>query len=207
IYLTRVTKDAESSFSLSPRQMTLWKPQKEDHTSDWLRVVLISGMGQAMNDKAYRCDYAVSCTGSICIKHQHNAMHDTLVDVCFWSGILAGKEVGIELGGGGDKVVHPTDMLLYSWDCRLDVCMDVTWSSPLAQTGMADFVPGWAVIDAAQRKHGKYMAKYVAIGYGFLPFSFLIIGGIRGKRGYIAKEDPEVFHDSRHQGTCSYSYL
>ncbi|GJU35732.1 hypothetical protein Tco_1184086 [Tanacetum coccineum] len=37
---------------------------------------------------------------------------------------------------------------------------------------MADFVPGRVVIDAAQRKHGKYMAKCVAIGYGFLPFSF-----------------------------------
>ncbi|GJW74828.1 hypothetical protein Tco_0134198 [Tanacetum coccineum] len=36
---------------------------------------------------------------------------------------------------------------------------------------MADFVPGRAVSDAAQRKRGKYMAKCAAIGYGFLPFS------------------------------------
>ncbi|GKF26773.1 hypothetical protein Tco_0082667 [Tanacetum coccineum] len=64
------------------------------------------------------------------------------------------------------------DMLLYSWDGGLDVCVDMTGSSPLTQTGMVDFVPGRAVIDAAQRKRGKYMAKCAAIGYGFLPFSF-----------------------------------
>ncbi|GKE18947.1 hypothetical protein Tco_1426524 [Tanacetum coccineum] len=37
---------------------------------------------------------------------------------------------------------------------------------------MVDFVPGRAVIDAAQRERGKYMAKCATIGYGFLPFSF-----------------------------------
>ncbi|GJR81892.1 bifunctional epoxide hydrolase 2-like protein [Tanacetum coccineum] len=39
IYFTRVTKDAISTFSLSSRQMALWKSQMEDHTSDWLRAV------------------------------------------------------------------------------------------------------------------------------------------------------------------------
>ncbi|GJT20222.1 zinc finger, CCHC-type containing protein [Tanacetum coccineum] len=41
---------------------------------------------------------------------------------------------------------------------------------------MVDFIPGRAVIDAAQRKRGKYMAKCAAIGYGFLPFSFSSLG-------------------------------
>ncbi|GJX70451.1 hypothetical protein Tco_0307622 [Tanacetum coccineum] len=100
IYFTRVTKDAESSFSLSPRQMALWQSQKEDHTSDWLRVVPISGLGQTMN---------------------------------------AGKEVDIGLDGGHDKKLRPADMLLYSWDGGLDVCVDLTGSSPLTQTGMSDF--------------------------------------------------------------------
>ncbi|GKC02658.1 hypothetical protein Tco_0994268, partial [Tanacetum coccineum] len=53
-----------------------------------------------------------------------------------------------------------------------DVCVDLTGSSPLTQTGMSDFAPGRAVTDAAQRKRGKYMTKCVDIGYGFLPFSF-----------------------------------
>ncbi|GJR78905.1 hypothetical protein Tco_0149690 [Tanacetum coccineum] len=41
---------------------------------------------------------------------------------------------------------------------------------------MADSVPSRAVIDVAQRKRVKYMAKCAAIGYGFLPFSFSSLG-------------------------------
>ncbi|GJZ43899.1 hypothetical protein Tco_0591154 [Tanacetum coccineum] len=178
IYFTWVTKNAESSFSLSHRQMDLWTSQREDHASDWLRTVPISGLGQTMNNKTYRCvlcyhlgiplfsvskpcstcsrvfagdiyrDHAVSCAGIIGIKHRHNVVCDTLVDICYRFGISAG----------------------------LDVCVDLTGSSPLAQTGMTDFVPGWAVIDAAQRKRCKYMDKCAAIGYGFLPFSFSSLG-------------------------------
>ncbi|GJY24067.1 nucleotide-binding alpha-beta plait domain-containing protein [Tanacetum coccineum] len=75
-----------------------------------------------------------------------------------------------------DKPLRPADMLLYFWDGGLDVCVDLTGSSPLTQTGMVDFVPGRAVIDVAQRKRGKYMAKCAAIGYGFFPFSFSSLG-------------------------------
>ncbi|GKF59202.1 hypothetical protein Tco_0175988 [Tanacetum coccineum] len=67
-------------------------------------------------------------------------------------------------------------MLLYSWDGGLDVCVDLTGSSPLTQTGMVDFVPGRVVFDAAQRKRDKYMVKCAAIGYGFLPFFFSSMG-------------------------------
>ncbi|GKA49189.1 putative reverse transcriptase domain-containing protein [Tanacetum coccineum] len=49
IYFTRVTQTAESTFSLSSRQMALWQSQMEDHASDWLRAVPISGLGQTMN--------------------------------------------------------------------------------------------------------------------------------------------------------------
>ncbi|GKB09762.1 hypothetical protein Tco_0838074 [Tanacetum coccineum] len=77
---------------------------------------------------------------------------------------------------GCHKPLRLADMLLYSWDRGLDVCVDLTGSSPLTQTGMADFVPGRAMIDTAERKRGKYMAKCAAIGYGFLPFSFSYLG-------------------------------
>ncbi|GJR78904.1 hypothetical protein Tco_0149689 [Tanacetum coccineum] len=63
-------------------------------------------------------------------------------------------------------------MLLYSWDGGLDVCVDLTGSSSLTQTGMIDFAPGRVVIEVAQRKRVKYEAKCTYIGYGFLPFSF-----------------------------------
>ncbi|GKF29347.1 hypothetical protein Tco_0095689, partial [Tanacetum coccineum] len=110
--------------------MALWQSQMEDHTSDWLRAVPISGLGQTMNSKTYRCvlcyqlgiplfsvlkpcsacskvftgdiygDHVVSCVGIIGIKHRHNVVRDTLVDICFRSGISAGKEVDIDLGVG-----------------------------------------------------------------------------------------------------------
>ncbi|GKF24814.1 hypothetical protein Tco_0080708, partial [Tanacetum coccineum] len=41
---------------------------------------------------------------------------------------------------------------------------------------MDDFLPGRAVIDAAQSKRCKYMTKCTDIGYGFLPFSFSSFG-------------------------------
>ncbi|GKE84743.1 hypothetical protein Tco_1558485, partial [Tanacetum coccineum] len=98
-------------------------------------------------------DLAISCAGIIGIKHRHNVVRDTLVDICYRSWISA--------------------------DRALDVCVDMTGSSPLTQTEMADFVPGHAVIDAAQCKRVKYMAKCAAIGYKFLPFSFSSLGELK----------------------------
>nr|GEZ52638.1 ribonuclease H-like domain-containing protein [Tanacetum cinerariifolium] len=119
-------------------------------------VVPISGLGHTINSMTYRCvlcyrlgvplfsvlkscsscskvfaediygDHVVSCVGIVGIKHQHNIVRDTLVDICFRSKISAGKEVNIRLGGGRDKSVRPADMLFYSWDEGLDVCVDLT---------------------------------------------------------------------------------
>ncbi|GKF15060.1 hypothetical protein Tco_0056522 [Tanacetum coccineum] len=173
IYFTWVTKNAESTFSLSPRQMALWTSQREDHTSDWLRTVPISSLVQLvqgfllgifMETMMYRV------SGLLVSKHHHNVVRDTLVDICYRYGISTGKEVEIGLDGGRDKPLRPPDMLLYSWDGGLDVCVDLTGSSPLTQTEMVDFVPDRAVIVAAQRKRGKYMDMCAAIGYGFLHF-------------------------------------
>ncbi|GJU01183.1 hypothetical protein Tco_1111521 [Tanacetum coccineum] len=95
--------------------MALWKSLMEDHTSDWLRTVHISGLGQTMNGKTYRC---VLCyrLGIIGIKHRHNVVCDTLVDICYRYGISARKEVDIGLDGGRghDKPLRLTDLLLYS---------------------------------------------------------------------------------------------
>ncbi|GJR24206.1 hypothetical protein Tco_0972733 [Tanacetum coccineum] len=130
----------------------------EDHTFDWLRAVSISGLGQTMNacSRVFAADiygdHAVSCAGIIGIKHRHNVMRDTLVDICYQSGILAG----------------------------LDVCVDLTGSSPLTKIRMADFAPGRAVNYAAQRKRVKYEAKCATIGYGFLPFSFSSLRELEG---------------------------
>nr|GEX75790.1 hypothetical protein [Tanacetum cinerariifolium] len=117
-------------------------------------------------------DHAVSCACIVGIKHRHNVVRDTLVDICYRSGISSGKEVDIGLEGGRDKSLRPADVLLYSWDCGRDVCVDLTGSLPLTQIKMVDFVPSHAVLEAAHRKRVKYEAKCVDIGYGFLPFSF-----------------------------------
>ncbi|GKB00469.1 hypothetical protein Tco_0828462 [Tanacetum coccineum] len=146
--------------------------------SDWLwRLSTLPFVFETMNGRTYRCvlcyrlgvplfsipkscsacsrvfawdiygDHVVSCAGIVGIKHRHNIMRDTLVDICFWSRISAGKEVDIGLG-----------------------------LSPLTQTGIIDFVPGHAVIEAAQRKRIKYEDKCADIGYGFLPFSISSFG-------------------------------
>ncbi|GJV87778.1 reverse transcriptase domain-containing protein [Tanacetum coccineum] len=53
IYFTRAAQTAKSTFSMYTRQMALWKSQMEEHTSDWLKVVSISGLGQTMNGRTY----------------------------------------------------------------------------------------------------------------------------------------------------------
>ncbi|GJU88905.1 hypothetical protein Tco_1301328 [Tanacetum coccineum] len=117
IYFTMVAKDAEFTFSLSPRQMALWKSQREDHTSDWLRAVHISGLGQTIND----------CSRVFC-------------------GDIY-----------GDRVVS------YAGIIGLDVCVDLTGSSPLTQIEMADFVPSiWLSVQL--------------LDMGFFPFLSLLWG-------------------------------
>nr|GEX26875.1 hypothetical protein [Tanacetum cinerariifolium] len=130
IYFPQFTKNVESTFTLSSQQMALWTSQREDHTSDWLRTVPISGLGLTMNGKTYCCvlcyhlgipfypglkpcsansrvfardiygDHAILCARIIFIKHRHNLMRDTLVDICYHYGISAGKEVDLGLDGG-----------------------------------------------------------------------------------------------------------
>ena len=57
-------------------------------------------------------DHAVSCAGMVGIKHRHNVVRDTLVDVYYRSGISARKEVDIGLSGGNDGALRPADVLL-----------------------------------------------------------------------------------------------
>ncbi|KAL6546855.1 hypothetical protein OROMI_022576 [Orobanche minor] len=102
IYFTKVAASAESIFYLSPRQVALGKSQQGAHSYDWLRVAPISGLGQTMNGRTYRCvlgyrlgvalfvvsrpcstcsrifdedlfgDHVVSCAGMMGIKYRHN---------------------------------------------------------------------------------------------------------------------------------------
>ncbi|GJZ65907.1 hypothetical protein Tco_0622603 [Tanacetum coccineum] len=90
-------------------------------TSDWLRTVPISRLGQTMKACSrvfvrdiYR-DHVVSCAVIIGIKHRHKVVRDTHVDICYRSGISAGKKIDIGLDGGHHKPLRLADMLLYSY--------------------------------------------------------------------------------------------
>ncbi|GJW97593.1 putative RNA-directed DNA polymerase, partial [Tanacetum coccineum] len=130
IYFTRVTQTAKPTFSLSPRHMSLWQSQMEDHTSDWLRVVPISSLGHTMN-------------GSV------------------WGYLWRPCCIMCRLDGGCDKLLRPADMLLYLWDGRLDVCVDLTRSSLLTQIGLVDFVPDRVVSDAAHQADAVILLKRI----------------------------------------------
>ncbi|GKB88082.1 hypothetical protein Tco_0960354, partial [Tanacetum coccineum] len=69
----------------------------------------------------------------------------------------------------------------------LDVCVDLTGSSPLTQTRIVGFVPSRAVIDETQCKRVKYKAKCADIGYGFLPFSFSSFGELENDAAVLLK--------------------
>ncbi|GJR48430.1 hypothetical protein Tco_1316533 [Tanacetum coccineum] len=56
-------------------------------------------------------DHAVSCAEIIGIKHRHNVVRDTLIDICYHYGISTGKEFDIGLDGRRDKPLRPEDML------------------------------------------------------------------------------------------------
>nr|GEW77138.1 opie2 pol protein [Tanacetum cinerariifolium] len=127
-------------------------------------------------------DHVVSCAGISGIKHRHKVVCDTLVDIYYRSGILADFVPGRAMID-----VAQCKRVKYMAKCATigygflsfsfsslreleDDAVNLLKSSPLTQTGMADFVPGRAVINHAQRKRVMYMAKCAVIRYGFLPF-------------------------------------
>ncbi|KAL9247624.1 hypothetical protein vseg_021038 [Gypsophila vaccaria] len=229
IYFAKVASTAESDFSLTPRLSALWRSQQGSHASDWLRAVPIYGLGQTMNGRTYRCvlsyrlgvplfpvvrpcsacsrvfdgdafgDHAVSCTGTVGVKHRHNLVRDTLLDICFRAGISAAKEVDVGLSDGNGKPLRPADLLLYSWDRGRDVYVDLTGSSPLTHSALPDYAPGRVVADAARRKCAKYQVLCEARGYGFLPFSFSSLGELEGGAVDLLKriQRISVSHDAR----------
>ncbi|GKB19345.1 hypothetical protein Tco_0853268 [Tanacetum coccineum] len=102
--------------------------------------------------------------------------------------ISTGKEVDIELRGGSDKPLRPADMLLYSWDEALDLCVDLIEYSPLTQIWMTDFVYGCAMTDEAQRKTCQIRKFSLAQDIGarvvvhiFNRISFAIAKGVGAK--------------------------
>ncbi|GKD24280.1 hypothetical protein Tco_1230494, partial [Tanacetum coccineum] len=88
--------------------MALWTSQREDHTSDLLMTVSISGSRVFAGD--IYGDHVVSCARVIGIKHRHNVVRDTFIDIYCRSRVSAGKEVYIGLDRGRDKPLCPSDL-------------------------------------------------------------------------------------------------
>nr|GFB60346.1 hypothetical protein [Tanacetum cinerariifolium] len=129
IYFTRVTNTTESTF-LYLLDIWIYGNVK------W-RITLLTGLGWFRFLPCLACsmvfagdiygDHVVSCVGIIGIKHHHNVMRNTLVNICYRSRILAGKEI------------TSSGYVTLLVDGGLDVCVDLTGSSPLTQTEMDDF--------------------------------------------------------------------
>ncbi|GKD67701.1 hypothetical protein Tco_1321791, partial [Tanacetum coccineum] len=147
---TRVTKDAESSYSLSPRQMALWQSQKEDPHPDWLRVVPISGPGTYYNGKAYRSVSVITVVRrplffsptpcQLCFKRVFK-FEDIYEDHRY---IMCLGIIGIAPSQYGFRTPLSTSFF--------DQCVYLTGSSLLLeQTGMSDCTGAGVNFDAAQR--------------------------------------------------------
>ncbi|GJX69039.1 hypothetical protein Tco_0304766 [Tanacetum coccineum] len=123
IYFTRVAKDAESSFFLiSPPDglMAISKGGAYFGLASCGSDFWVGTNNERLFQSLMGCYGEPRCIvrrcywrGVIGIKHRHNAVRDTLVDICFRSGISAGKEVDIGLSGDGDKALRPADIFFY----------------------------------------------------------------------------------------------
>nr|GEW41480.1 auxilin-like protein [Tanacetum cinerariifolium] len=124
--------------------------------------------GQTMNGKTYRCVLCYRLGVSL-----FSVSKPCLACSRVFTGDIYGDHVPLRklilVWMRRMTTLRPPDMLLYSWDIGLDVCVNLTESSPLVQTGTKNIVPGRAVIDMAHCKRVKYATKYEAIDM-VLPF-------------------------------------
>ncbi|GKA36384.1 hypothetical protein Tco_0722875 [Tanacetum coccineum] len=147
IYFTHVTQTAESTFSLSTRQMALWKSQMEEHTSDWLRVVPIFGLGQTMNGRTYRCG-----KGTLCETKLYRVLAVKEVDMRLRLEVCVESNSFLPLGtssfsfstlGPREGREGLTEAGPKSSPYLRDIEARAARSSPtFAQTGMSEFMPG-----------------------------------------------------------------
>ncbi|GKA07194.1 hypothetical protein Tco_0686418 [Tanacetum coccineum] len=123
--------------------MDLWQSQMEDHTSDWLKVVLIFVLGKTMNGKTYRCVLGYQLGVPLflvpkpCSACSRVFTEDIYGDHAYRVSVLLALNIGITL-------------------YAIPLSTSALGSSPLTQTGMVDFVAGRAVTDATHRGCGGF---------------------------------------------------
>ncbi|KAL5731086.1 hypothetical protein ACHQM5_003845 [Ranunculus cassubicifolius] len=198
-------KHIGDSLELSPRHKALIHCLQAPYAQSYLLAVPIQGTGQKIEPRTFRSiigyrlgipffinnpvcpscklermdefgDHALHCAAEIGVKHRHDQVRDLIFDLCRCAGVPSRKEVPLHCISEDGGNLRPADILLTCWEQGRDVCMDITGVSPFVSSGFNTFVPGQAVLKAAQRKVSKYGAKCTANGLGFLPFAFTTFG-------------------------------
>nr|GEV56662.1 integrase, catalytic region, zinc finger, CCHC-type, peptidase aspartic, catalytic [Tanacetum cinerariifolium] len=153
-------------------------------------------------------DHVISCAGTIVIKHRHNVVRDTLVKICFWLGISAGKEVDIGLGGGCDKPLRPADMLLNSWDELIDVCVVLTRSDLSVTDG--DNAESSGILTIVESSGDWVTSRVPLPGVESIGFDINVLSRVSSKKMSMVKCIPHrlgLVVDRLAEATPSYSQM
>ena len=132
-------------------------------------------------------DHFVTCRKNG-FTRRHNSLRDAWAHVLAAAGIRHAKEVSIP---NGDR---PADILLVGWDKGLDVCVDLTISSPLG----LDAFP--LSIERARRhlnekekaKKTKQLSQCQAMGWGHHPAAYSPWGGQGSAAKSLLYEPPRI---------------
>ncbi|XP_026397756.1 uncharacterized protein LOC113293280 [Papaver somniferum] len=204
IYFGVVKEKVPSCFSLSTRESTIWKCNREEHAMDFLKAIPIPGINQVVGPRQFsfvlqyrlgiplfekdsKCaccgkhmdifgDHAIHCASEVGLKFRHDMAKYVLADICYKAGIVDRKEVSLGLISAYNKELRPADIMVYNWENSRDVCMDVTGVSPFTSARTRNFIPGSAISAAITRKNNKYLDKCTSLGYGFGVLTFTTFG-------------------------------
>ncbi|XP_026397562.1 uncharacterized protein LOC113292985 isoform X2 [Papaver somniferum] len=185
IYFGAVKERIPTNFSLTEWDLTLWHCNRTPHAMDFLKAIPIHGINQAIAPRQFRSvliyrlgiplfskdsmcsscnklmdvfgDHAVHCAGEVGQKFRHDLLKDVLADMCYKAGVVARKEVSLDLSSNNANSLRPADILVYNWEDGKDVCMDVTGVSPFTSARTPNFTLGHAISAAITRKRDKYL--------------------------------------------------
>lgn len=121
-------------------------------------------------------DHALHCVHELGVKFRHNAVKDTISNICYQSGVVVKKQVPLGFLSDEGIALRPADLLFHNWDKGKNVCVDITGCSPFAGNGAHASNPEASVAYVANRKKQKHDKSCLDHGYGFLPFTFSSFG-------------------------------
>ncbi|KAK2429154.1 hypothetical protein QL285_027614 [Trifolium repens] len=150
VLFSKIGKDMEVNFQLTPRQKAVFGCLQTTHAKDFLLSIPIEGLGQHMSSVEYRTilkyrlviplfpadevcpvcrkacldrfwEHAVHCRELPGFKYRHNFVCDVLFYVC--------KRAGVSVKGRSTP--RSAGILVYGWVGGKHACVDLTGVSPL----------------------------------------------------------------------------